>query len=86
MKGVDSQAMIKNFLEVQYDKGSINTAINDFTCILAYAGKKILKLKQNKSSKDMDQKIKYQWFDDECYILRRVIRIKGRNIFKNVTP
>ncbi len=52
--------MIKNLLEVQYDKGSINIAINDFTCILAYAGMKVLKLKQHKGSKDLDHKIKYK--------------------------
>ncbi len=77
LKDVDSQAMIKSVLEVQY-KGSINTAVNDFTSILAYAGMKVLKLKQHKGSKDLDQKIKYQWFDDECYTLCRVLRIKGR--------
>ncbi len=63
-KDVDSQAIIKNVLEVQYDKGSINTAVNDFTSFLAYAGMKVLKLKQHKGSKDLhdlDQKIKYQW-------------------------
>ncbi len=65
-----------------YDKDSINTAVNDFTFILAYAGMKALKLKQHKCIKDLDQKIKYQWFDDECYVLRRILRIKGRNIFK----
>ncbi len=30
LKDVDSQAMIKNILEIQYDKGNINTAVNDF--------------------------------------------------------
>ncbi len=78
LKDVDSQA--KNVLEVQYDKGCINTAVNDFTSILAYEGMKVLKLKQHKGSKNLDQKIKYQWFDDECYILCRILRIKGRKI------
>ncbi len=80
LKDVDFQAMIKNLLEVQYNKVSINTAVNDFTCILAYAGMKVLKLKQHKGSKDLNQKIKYQWFDDECYILRKVLRIKCKKI------
>ncbi len=54
----------QDMVEVQYDKGSISTAVNDFTSILAYAGMKVLKLKQHKGSKDLhdlDQKIKYQW-------------------------
>ncbi len=39
---VDSQAMIMNVLEILYDKGSINTVVNDCTSILAYAGMKVL--------------------------------------------
>ena len=80
LKDVDSQAMIRNFLEVQYDKDNINIAVNDFTSILAHAGMKVLKLKQNKRKEAHSQKIKYQWFDDECYSLRRILRIKGRKL------
>ncbi len=57
LKDVDSRAM--TFVEVQYNKGSINTAVNDFTSILAYVGMKVLKLRQNKGSTGLDQKIKY---------------------------
>ena len=45
----------------------INTAVNDFTSILATAGRNSLKLKENRTRAGV-HKIKQPWFDQECYM------------------
>ncbi len=71
LKDGGPHTVIKNVLEVQYDKDVINIIVNKFTSILTYAGMKVLTLKRHKVKEALNQKMKYQWFDCECYTLRK---------------
>ncbi len=37
----------------------------------------MLKLKQDRGNLSPKHTVKYEWFDDECYMLRRILRLKG---------
>ncbi len=91
MKELDSQESIRNLLETPYDNDNVNIAaqtnicslviaVNGFSSIFAKADIKVLKLKQDRCNPSLNHTVKYEWFDDECYKLRRILRLKGRKL------
>ncbi len=40
----------------------------------------VLKLKQDRCNPSPNYRVKYEWFDDEYYKLRRIIRLKGMKL------
>ncbi len=80
LKELDFQVSIRNFVETQYDNDNVNITVNDFISILANAGIEVMKLKQDRCNPSPNHAVKYEWFDDECYKLRRILRLKGRKL------